>query len=120
MPTNYPTLDYGGPQWLRFYATEPEYAVVQGPLYADKGQDTFLSFTNPVRRWVFDYEGLTEVEAQILDDHFASAYGTHLGFAFTDPRTGTAYTGVKYERYERPAHEKVWLQSRRVQLIKRP
>jgi len=120
-PTAYPTYLLGGPLHRRLYQETPEFQTVKGPKFYDGAQDTFNPpGVSPVRRWAIDYEGLTETEAALLDDHYEAAEGMHLGFPFTDPRTGIAYTNVKYLDYDRPAHNRRTIQARRVRLEWRP
>lgn len=121
MPTAFPTIEHGGPRWRRFYQEPPTYKTIRGPEYYDGGQDTFSPpGVSPVRRWVVDYDQLIGTEAAILDEHYDSAEGGHLGFDLTDPRTGITYTNVKYLDYDRPAHNTEKIQARRVRLEWRP
>lgn len=75
---------------------------------ATRGADS----TARIRTWVLHYKGLTRVQAKQLDDHFAEAKDGLLGFEFRQWRTGeddsgTLYTGVHYENYEKPAHAEI-------------
>lgn len=125
--TQYPTpfnasfpAEPAGPQFAVCYQEPPEFKVRKSPMYGDGGVDTSLDNITPTRRWVLEYSTLPATEAQILDDHYASAFGEHYSFSFRDPKTNTLYSGVKYEKFERPAHRKYYIQRRGVVLIKRP
>jgi hypothetical protein len=119
-PEAFPTHHLGGPRWRRCYQLEPEFPTVLGPKYVDGGQDTFISFTTPTRRWVIEYDQLIQPEFELLDGHYSDAQGVHLGFEFTDPDTGITYQNVKYEKFDRPAHNVKTIQARVARLIKRP
>lgn len=95
--------------------------------YDDLGIDTAWQHGgNGIKRWHIFYDGLTFAEAAILDAH---AYSAKLSeddgpsaetFNFRDRDTGTLYSGVRYESYERPIHEQKDIQSRTVVLVKHP
>lgn len=118
-PSAFPVNPSGKP-YLRFVMLADEWPVTEGPVYYDGGRDTFCAATEPTRRWLIVFGGLTPAQAAVLDAHFASAKGTHLGFNLTW-RDGTVYANVKYESYERN-HPFLYdySQSRAIQLIKRP
>lgn len=116
----FPLPSEGGPMWTVYYPQPPEFQVDVGTPYKSGGVDFWVRSDDKTYRFIFVYEGLDELEAQILDDHNESAFDTAYGFDFTDPRTGELFTSVHYEKYERPAHVKVKNQKRSVVLIKRP
>jgi hypothetical protein len=94
--------------------------------FEDGGVDFNVRAASPPQRWTFEFGGLNDTQAKVLDDHYADAHGQLLGFSFTEPRdvpwshtTGSTYTDVHYESFEKD-HDKVWIQSRKITLIKRP
>ena len=120
MPTTYPVVTAGGPQFRRCEMVEKKYPSVLGPRFYDGGQDSFVSTSSPSEIvWELEYDALTSAEAATLDAHNDSCYDTHLSFTFTDPATGTLHAGVKYLEYQRGGRRKPWYM-RRVRLIKRP
>lgn len=77
------------------------------------------------QRWYMFYDGLFAVQAAILDSHLASAklqegQPSAYTFNFRDPDSGTLYSGVRYERYDRPVHKNKDLLTRTVILVKFP
>jgi hypothetical protein len=117
---NYPTIQYGGPFTLKLLDLDPNWdEVTTEQIMDDGGADYNLEGDEPILMWEIQYDGLTETEAKILDDHRALAKGKTQSFTFIHPRTGIQYTGVRYDEYQ-PDHSKVWIQSRAVRLIKRP
>lgn len=114
-----------GPRWKVYYEMEPDYSVTASPVFGDGGRDTNLNADVKVRRWLFDYDTLTEAEGIILDAHaeearYNSEVGSAYGFNYRDWRTDVLHSAVHYERFERVGHSRLWLQSRRVILCKRP
>lgn len=122
----FPTQSLSGnnPQPLVWYQI-PEEFQVGFTQYDDGGRDFKLQHGGGgIKRWSLTYDGLTEAQAAILDAHKDSAKinGDGLsanGFNYRD-RDGTLYANVRYEKYERPAHSKKWIQSRNIQLVKFP
>lgn len=83
----------------------PGIVVKQMMIGATRGADS----TARIRTWVLHLEGLTPAAAKQYDDHYAEAKERLLGFEFRQWRagmddTGTLYTGVHYQSYEKPAH----------------
>lgn len=114
------------PAPLLFYQL-PEQFQIASTVYADGGRDFMLQAGgNGIKTWVLDYQGMTEVEAAILDAHAYSAKlpegdgPSAFSFNFRDRDTATLYSGVRYLRYERVPHARKWVQSRRVTLVKYP
>ena len=105
-----------------FHEHELEYPSNIVKTMDDGGATYGASSTNAVRRWVISYTGLDPTQAGVLDAHYASAFGSLLGFSFRVPlsRGDTLYTDVHYESYQYPQHEKYPVQSRIVTLTKRP
>src|SRR5262249_46301625 len=109
----------GGPPYLKLLQIAEEYASVTVKTMVDQGATYGADSSNKVRKWEIIYDGLTAAQAATLDTHYKSAVGQLLGFDFTDPQTTTLYTDTHYLEYSRD-HSKVWSQSRKVTLIKRP
>ncbi len=127
-PGAYPNTSTVGMSYLKYTKEKADWdEITDRSIYEDKGADYNLSADVPPQRWTFEYGGLTETQAKVLDDHYDSAQGQNLGFSFTEPRnypstgtTGTAYTDVHYESYERGHDSVLSTQTRKVVLIKRP
>lgn len=117
-PSAYPTVALSGPRPLYFDELEPDWGNY-GKLFPDMTPNFSTLQSAKVRRFIFRYDGLSEAEAAILDDHYESTRGG-LSFAFTQPRTSEALTGVRYEGRPESNHTKVWSQSRVVRLVKYP
>jgi hypothetical protein len=104
----------------------PEAFQVGSTQYDDGGIDTALQHGgNGIKRWFLFYEGMTAVQAALLDSHMYSAKLDENGlsaftFSFRDRDTTTLYTGVRYQKYERPAHKHKDIQTRTVILVKFP
>lgn len=126
MPNEYPTVAFGGAKPLSYFKHAKDYKqITDFSEFEDLGRDTNEHASDAPQLYELFYDGLTETQAKVLDDHFnTNRYsGT---FSFQEPRnepwtgtTGSTVT-VRYETYERPKHEKVWSQSRRAVLIKTP
>ena len=107
-----------GPLHLKLNDLAPQYFVVVKE-FKDGGANLGLVNSNSVLRWEFTYDGLTNAEGAVLDAHYVEAQGTFGGFNFRHPRTLVLYSNVRYESYEAD-HSKIWSQSRRTVLVKRP
>lgn len=125
-PSAFPDTSTVGQKYLKYLKHVPSYDdVTLESKYEDGGKDYNTSADTPPQLWTLEYDGLTETQAKVLDDHYASAKGKVLGFSFTEPRnvpwstTGSTYTDVHYEEYTKD-HSKVWGQKRTVVLAKRP
>lgn len=93
--------------------------------YEDLGRDFNTSATDVPQYWELEYDGLEDEDAKILDD-FWDAHKLHVTFTFIEPRDhpwtgieGGTFTGVRFASYEAD-HLKVWIQSRRVVLVRYP
>lgn len=117
----YPTEENGGPKWLKYTPAPSDYdaiTVVSG--YQDGGISTVTEASTGLLRWTIEYDGLTPLEADILDDHYDEAFGQANSFTFTD-REGAAHTGVHYDKGGlTKSHDKQWMQRRVVKLVKYP
>lgn len=119
-----PSVSSSNPQPNVWYQL-PEESQVDFTPYDDGGRDTALQNGGVgIKRWVLNYNGLTEAKAAILDAHMLTARlnaegFSAYGFNYRD-RDGTLYANVHYEKYDRPAHQKIWGQARNIQLAKFP
>lgn len=93
--------------------------------FEDGGRDALEHADDAPIRWEITYEGLEDEDANILDEFFEQ-HRLSRPFTFIEPRNhpstgaeGGTYTGVYFESYERD-HVKVWIQTRRVVLVKHP
>lgn len=104
--------------WRRYKSFPPDFKDVT---YSHKFEDEGHRFrtTNDVtpQRWSIEASGMSEWEAMILDEHYASV-GIATPFEFTD-REGDTHTGVRYLEFEK-SHTKQWAQVRQITLIKYP
>lgn len=125
MPNEFPTPAFGGARYMKYRKLAKDYSeITDFAHFDDGGLDTNQHASDTAQRYEFTYNGLTETQAKVFDDHFTinKLSGT---FTLQEPRnepwtgtTGSSVT-VRYESYERD-HEKVWSQSRRIVLIKTP
>ncbi len=107
-------------QNLYFEELEPEYRSYSQE-FADLHMEANI-VAEKIRRFAFEYDGLSAADAQMLDDHYALAK-TAFGFQLTVPRTGEVITGVRYDGkdgFKIPNHKKVWVRSRSVRLVRYP
>lgn len=108
-----------GPDHLILIDVPPEYPALTMKLFKDGGAVYSLPSTNVVERWDLNYDGLSEEDAAILDNHRIEAMDQFESFSFRHPRTGILYTNVHYETYENPGHQIITCQSRHVVLVRR-
>lgn len=123
---DYPNTSTVGQTYLRYLKRPPNYDdITVVSKFEDQGADMLQTAASPPQIWELDYDGLTEAQAKVLDDHYASANGQYLGFQFVEPRnvpfttTGSTFTDVHYFSFEK-SHGKYWTQARKIVLIKRP
>jgi hypothetical protein len=109
-----------GPIYLLLQDYAPEYPSVIVHIFKDGGASYGLPNPFALFRWELFYDGHTAAAIETLDNHWVEAQGLFGGFNFRHPRTGTLYSDVHYESYERSSHTKFDIQSRRIVLIKRP
>lgn len=117
-PNPYPTAANGGPIPVYFDEIRPEWGEF-GREFADGNPAYNTIQTSRIRHFVFEYDGLDQAQAQVLDDHYNSTRGG-LSFTLVHQRTGEIITGVRYEGYSRGPHVRVWSQTRSVKLVKYP
>lgn len=116
-PNPFPFPNYGGPRYKRFQEMKPDWGEFGGAF--PDGTERFNTIqTSRIRMFEIEYDGLEQVDAQVLDNHFYSTRGG-IGFTLVNPRTGETITNVRYESYKYPEHQKVWAQSRTI-ILKKP
>lgn len=111
----------GGPQFLKFHQYQPDYGdVTDEHVYEDGGASRFLRNDSAPITFVFEYDGLLEEEAAILDEHRADAFGGAYGFELTNPRTLQVFQDVHYLEWDEDHQLYETINKRTVRLIKRP
>jgi hypothetical protein len=115
-PTEFPVPAVSGIQYTYFDELEPDWGQF-GQQFPDLTPEFNTIQTSRIRRFIFEWQGLDEAQAAVLDAHWESTRGG-LPFTLTRPRTGEVITGVRYERYERTPHRRVWSQTRTAILVK--
>lgn len=119
-----PSVSGSNPNPLIWYQLPEEFQVGSTD-YDDGGKDVKLQHGGTgIKRWVLQYNGQTAAQIAPLDAHMLLARLDANGlsantFNYRD-RDGTLYSGVRYEKFERVAHSKIWSQARNVQLVKFP
>lgn len=111
-----------GPMWTKMHQYQLAYKdVIDKHVYEDGGASfTTQNDTAPIR-WLIIYDPrLSLVEAAVIDAHRAEAFGEVYGFNFYNPRDGVTYSSVHYDEEFGEDHNKTWLNSREIHLIKRP
>jgi hypothetical protein len=112
---------------IRLYEDEMpgQHPVTVSPRFRDGSRDFNLDADVKIRQWQIKYDGLTLVQAALLDDHVEAARyndetGSAYSFPFT-PRGGSVLANVRYapSGYQR-RHIKTDIQARDVILIKYP
>lgn len=102
-----------------------EESQVEFTEYDDGGRDTALQNGGAgIKRWLLFYDALTLAQAATLDNHALTARINSDGlsaytFNFTD-RNGNAYTGVRYQSYERARFVNRDIQQRTIVLARFP
>lgn len=101
---------------------QPEEYVTKETLFDDQGGDYNTPYNEPIRRWKIEYTNkLNVTQAAILDNFWRAHKGWSEPFYFFDERAGILYDNVRFVKdgYTR-THQKIWLQTRSIQLIRRP
>jgi hypothetical protein len=105
----------------------PDKFQVDSTTFDDGGVDTALrSGGNGIQRWYLFYDGLTAVQAAILDSHMATAKlpegdgPSAFSFNYRDVDSAILYSGVRYQSYDRPIHKNKDIMQRTVLLVKYP
>jgi hypothetical protein len=97
-PGTYPFMAAGGPQYLKMRQLQPAFEdVTDKHIYEDSGASYVLFNDTAPIRWIVEYDGLSRAQFDVLAAHHADAGHEAFGFALTNPRTATAYTGVHYD-----------------------
>lgn len=109
---DYPT----DPRHLYFNEIEPDWGNF-GHQFGDNNPKFGTLQTARVRYFEFVYAGLDVAQATTLDDHYESTRGA-LSFTVTHPLTAEVIENVRYEKYKRSNHRKLWNQERSVLLVK--
>lgn len=111
----------GLPCPTKWFQLPPEFPTKE-QVFDDEGGEYNTPYAEPVRRWRIEYTTkLRAAQAQILDDFYEEHRGWALPFYFYDERKGVLYDNVRFAKdgYTRD-HTKHWLQTRSIQLIRRP
>ena len=120
-----PSVSSSNPFPNIWYQLQPEVFQVGFTEYDDGGRDFKLqNGGNGIKRWALIYTGKSAALVAILDAHALSAKVgpdglSAFSFNYRD-RDGTLYSGVRYEKYERPQHVGLHNQQRVVGLVKYP
>lgn len=120
-----PSVSGSNPIPSVWYEVQPQAFQVGFTEYDDGGRDFKLqNGGSGIRRWVLVYTVLSAALAAILDNHMLTAKLSGEGlsafsFNYRD-RDGTLYSGVRYEKYERPQHRRLHNQQRVIMLVKFP
>lgn len=118
-----PSVNAANPMPLIWYQIQPEVFQVGFTEYDDGGRDFKLqNGGNGIKSWFLFYDGLTAALAAILDAHMLAAQLNADGlsansFNYRD-RDAVLYAGVRYQKYERAQHRRIWMQTRTIQLVK--
>lgn len=121
-----PSVNSSNPDPLVSYKLLDKFQV-DSIQYDDAGIDTALrNGGSGIQRWYLFYDGLTAVQAALLDAHVATAKlsegdgpSAH-SFNYRDVDSATLFSGVRYQSYERPIHKNKDIQTRVVYLVKFP
>jgi hypothetical protein len=111
----------GLPCPTRWWQLPPEYPTKE-VVFDDEGAEYNTPYSQPVRKWRIEYTTkLKPTEAAVLDNFWAAQQGWSQPFYFYDEREAVLYDNVRFEKngYTRD-HQKLWLQTRSIQLIRRP
>lgn len=114
-------VEVGGPQYLKYHRFQPSYDEVTDEHIYDDGGASYVLYndTAPII-FLFEYDGLLDDEAAILDNHRADAFGNAFGFQLTDPRTEEVIENVHYFEWDEDHLLIETVNRRSVRLIKRP
>src|SRR5207249_1731335 len=96
----------------------PSYAV-KTLLMEDGSYETNTHAPCGLREWTIEYGGISDEQAQILDDHFNAARNAH-EFLFYDAQAGRLYDHVQYKRFQVVKHKKSWQLGRQIELVRYP
>ena len=105
-------------RWLQL---PPEFPTKE-QLFDDEGGEWNQPYAQPVRRWRIEYTTkLNTTQAALLDAFHSEHRGYALPFYFYDEREAVLYDNVRFTKdgYTRD-HQKIWAQTRTLNLIRRP
>lgn len=120
-----PSVNSSYPDPLVTYKLPNEYQTAFTQ-YDDGGRDFALQHGGVgTQRWYLFYDGITAAEAAVLDSWVETAKLGDGGFSayagnFRDPDTGTLYSNVRVQSYDRPVHKNKDVQTRTVILVRFP
>lgn len=120
-----PSVNANNPDPLVTYKLPNEYQTAFTE-YDDGGRDFALQHGGVgIQRWYLFYDGMTVVQAAVLDAWVETAKLGPDGFSanagnFTDPDTAILYSNVRVQSYERPIHKNKDIQTRTVILVRFP
>lgn len=127
-PTPLHSQTYDTGPFIMKYLKQPKdwAAVTVFSDFEDGGRDVLEHADDAPQRWEIVYDGLTDEDANILDQFFEQ-HRLSLAFTFIEPRDhpftgneGGTFTGCLFETFERD-HDKVkGIQKRRVVIAKYP
>lgn len=118
IPNRFPRHQDGGPRYKVFAEITPDWAEF-GQVMGDNKPDFNTLLDAPIRRFVYEFE-VENDGGQYLDNHYESTRGGAIPFEWIHPETDEVFAVTRYDKYERPPHEKMWLQNRSITLIVYP
>lgn len=122
----YPTPSQDGPQYLKYLKRIKDFKeITVQSQFEDGGVDVLERALDAPQRWEFTYDGLSESEAEVLDNFWLN-HRLSQHFSLIEPRDfpwthveGDTFEDVQFESYTKD-HSKVDVQSRDVVLVKYP
>lgn len=117
-----------GPIYLKYLKQRADYSEITiESKYEDGGRDFNTSADTAPIRWLLEYDGLTDDDANILDQ-FYDQHKLNTTFTFIEPRdypwsgaAGSTYTGVRFDGpIEKDHLQTQTIQKRTIRLVKYP
>lgn len=127
-PTPLHSLTYDeGPFIIKYLKDPKDWAsVTVFSEFEDAGRDVLERAADAPQRWRLTYDGLTDDDANILDEFFAS-HRLSVTFIFIEPRDhpwtgveGGTYTGCRFESFTKDHDQVRDIQKREVVIVKYP
>lgn len=124
-PGAFPSDSSVGQVHLDFEELPATYLVRRSQPFGDGGSDVSIGAQTKVRRFRWLWDGLTSVQAGILDTHkddakYSDDEGSAYGFNITTP-AGETVANVFYAKGGyKASHSKTWVHRREIELIKYP
>ena len=116
----FPTPETTGIPYGRYDKPEPDFEkIVYENTYADGGKSFNVVNSRAPQRWLIEFDGLQEDEADIWSNHYALALHSANDFPFTEVN-GLLNTGVRYSKFQRRGHESGNWVKLTIELIKYP